>query len=216
MNIKDVEKKVKELRSSSKKRNFPQTFDLIVNLQNLDLKRPDHKVDLGINLQSNIKAKKLKICAVIDHGISDAEAVFDKVIYVDELASLKGNMKEIRKITHEFDKFVVQSNHMAVFAQLLGRYLGPMGKMPSPKLGMVIGPKTVLSDLYDKIQKTVHFQTRKNLVLQSAIGSELDSDELVAKNIIHVYESLIHSLPNHEHNIKNFGLKLTMSSVVVL
>ncbi len=216
MNLKEVQKKVKEAREASKKRGFTQTFDLIINLQQMDLKRPDHKVDMGVKMDCNLKPKKYKIAAIVDHGMADAEKVFDKVIYNDELAALKGNMEEIRKITHGYDKFVVQMNYMPLFAQVLGRYLGPMNKMPSPKLGMVINPKTNLQETYDNIQKTVHLQTKKNLVLQAAVGAESESDEVIAKNIVHLYDALTHALPNHGHNIKEVILKLTMGKGVRL
>jgi large subunit ribosomal protein L1 len=214
MEEKQIIEKIVELRKSSKKRAFSQTFDLIVNLKNMDLKKPDHKVDLAIALNSNIKPKKLKICAVIDHSITGAEQIYDKVIYNEELSKMKGNLEEIRKITHVFDKFVVQVNHMPVFAQVLGKFLGPMNKMPSPKLGMVITPKTNLEELNNKIQKTVHFQTKKNLVLQASIGSEEVKDEELAKSILTIYEALKNSLPNKEFSIKNMKLKLTMSKSV--
>jgi large subunit ribosomal protein L1 len=216
MNITEVTQKIKEARELSKPRNFTQTFDLVFNLQQMDLKKPDHKVDLGVTLSSQIKPKKFKICGIVDHGVADADTVFDKVLYNEELTALKGNMVEIRKLTHEFDKFVVQANLMPLFAQILGRYLGPMNKMPSPKLGMVITAKTPLKELYDKLQKTAHVSTKKNLVIQASIGSEKESDEVIAKNIIAVQEALIHALPNHEHNVKNVGIKLTMGKVVVL
>ncbi len=216
MNLKEVTQKIKEARELSKSRNFTQTFDLVFNLQQMDLKRPDHKVDLGVTLSSQLKPKKLKICAIVDHGVSGADKVFDKVLFNDELVALKGNMAEIRKLTHEFDKFVVQANYMPQFAQILGRYLGPMNKMPSPKLGMVIASKTPLEPLYEKLQKTVHLATKKNLVLQASIGAETESDETIAKNIVAVYEALVHALPNHEHNVKDVGVKLTMGKLVVL
>jgi large subunit ribosomal protein L1 len=216
MNVKEVTQKVAEARKLSKPRNFTQTFDLVFNLQQLDLKRPDHKVDVGVTLSTPIRAKKLKICAVVDHSISEAETVFDHVLYSDELSAIKGDMAKIRSITHGFDRFVVQANHMPLFAQIFGRYLGPMNKMPSPKLGMVITAKTPLQPLYDKLQKTVHLATKKNLVLQVSIGSEKESDEQIAKNIIAVYDALEHALPNHAHNVKNIGVKLTMGKLVVL
>lgn len=216
MNIKDISKKVKEARELSKSRKFAQTFDLVVNLKNLDLKKPDHKVDVGVTLDCSVKAKKLKVLAVIDHSIEGAEEVFDKVLYNNELDELKGNMKKIREITQGYDKFVVQMNYMPLFAQILGRYLGPLNKMPSPKLGMIINPKTPLKELYDKLQKIAHLQTKKNLVLQVSIGSENESDDVIAKNILHIYESLIHALPNHENNFKEMGVKLTMGKLVVL
>lgn len=216
MEIKQVGENIKQVRELSTKRNFTQTFDLVFNLQNLDLKKPEHKVDVGLVLKTNVKPKKHKICAIIDHTVQGAEEVFDKVLFNDELAALKGNMEKIRKITHEFDKFVVQANHMPLFAQVLGRYLGPMNKMPSPKLGMVITPKTPLGPLYDKLQKTVHLQTKKNLVLQVSVGSEAESDEAIAENIEAVYEQLLHALPAQKNNLKNTKLKLTMSKTVVL
>ena len=216
MNIDEIKKKIKEVRELSKKRNFDQNFDLIINLQNLDLKKPDHKVDVGVTLKNQAKSKKYKICAIVDHGVSDAEKVFDKVIYNDELASMKGDMEKIRPIIHNYDKFVVQANYMPLFAQILGRYLGPMNKMPSPKLGMVITAKTPLKELYDKLQKTIHIQTKKNLVLQMTVGSEKESDDDIAENIKHVYDVVLHSLPNQQNNIKNINLKLTMGKKVVL
>jgi len=216
MNLKEVEKKIKELRELSPKRNFTQTFDIIVNLQQLDLKRPDHKVDIGVTMDCNLKPKKMKICAIVDRAITGAEDIFDHVIYNDELVAMKGDMEKIRKVTHGYDKFVVLMNVMPVFAQVLGRYLGPMNKMPSPKLGMVITNKSDLKATYDKIQKTAQLQTKKNLVLQTAVGAESESDELIAKNIVHLYEALSHALPNHGHNIKEVVLKLTMSKGVRL
>lgn len=211
-----IKSKLVELRKQTQERKFAQTFDLIVNLQSMDLKKPEHKVDFGVTLNSPVRSKKIKICAVVDQSISGAEDVFDRVVYASELQDLKGDMKKIREITHGFDKFVVQANMMAQFAQVLGRYLGPMNKMPSPKLGMVISDKTPLQPLYDKLQKTAHFQTRKNLVLQASMGSEKESDDVIAENIAHAYDALIHALPNQQNNVKNISVKLTMGKKVEL
>jgi len=216
MELNQIIEKVKEAREASKKRNFTQSFDLVINLQNLDLKKPESKVDVGVLYPCQVRPKKFKILAVVDQAISNAEETFDKVIYSEELLALKGNMPEIRKLTHGFDKFCVQLNLMPQFAQILGRYLGPMGKMPSPKLGMVINPKTPLPELYEKLQKTVLIQTKKNLVLQALLGSESESDEVIAKNIQHVLDVVIHALPGHENNLKNANLKLTMGKLVRL
>lgn len=216
MEVSQVTEKIKEAREASKGRNFQQTFDIIVNLQGLDLKKPEHKIDLGVRIATPVKSKNLKICAVVDHNFNDVEKIFDRVIYTDELQSLKGDMKKIREVTHGFDKFVVQANLMAQFAQVLGRYLGPMNKMPSPKLGMVINDKTPLDDLYKRLQETVHLQTKKNLVIQAPVGSEKNTDEEIAKNISIVYDALVHALPQQQNNVKNMGVKLTMGKLVVL
>ena len=216
MNVDNLKEKIAEAREASKERGFTQTFDMIVNLKQIDLKKPEHKVDVGVTLQTNVKAKKLKICAVVEKGLEGVEDIFDGVIYSSDLEKLKGDISEIRKVTHAYDKFVVQSSVMPNFAQVLGRYLGPMNKMPSPKMGMVITDKTPLQPLYDKLQKTVHVATRKNTVIQLPIGSEQESDGTIAENIIQIREALKSSLPNNEHNIGEVYIKLTMGKLVVI
>ena len=215
MDKKKLSDVVKEIKGNSKERNFTQTFDLIVNLQNLDLKKPEHKVDIGVVLKTPIKSKGLKICAIVDRTIV-VDKIFDRVLYNDEIDAVKNDIKEIRKITHKFDKFVVQANFMPIFAQVFGKYLGPMGKMPSPKLGMIVNPKTQFQDLRDKLQKTVHLQTKKNLVLQASVGSVSTSDEEIIANVENVLSVLENELPNQKHNIKNVALKLTMGSPIKL
>ncbi len=214
MDTKLILEKIKEARGNSKKRNFVQTFDCIVNLKNLDLRKPEHKIDLGVQIESFIKAKPLRIAAVIDHSITGAEDIFDKVIYKEDLEKYKGNIKEIRKLSKEADKFVVLATLMPTFAQIFGKYLGPQNKMPNPRLGMVIGPKVDLKALYDKLQRTVHLQTRKNLVLQFSFGSEAEKDEVLAENLKHVLDSLVHALPLEKNNIKDIFIKLTMGRLV--
>lgn len=216
MKTQDVVPKIKELRELSPKRNFAQSLDIIVNLQQIDLKKPEHKVDLGIVMPTPIKAKPIKVCAIVDKSMAHAEDVFDYVLYNEDMMAMKGDLKKIRTITHNYDKFVVQAAYMPQFAQVFGKYLGPMNKMPSPKLGMVINEKTPLQELYDKLQKTVHLQTKKNLVLQSSIGTENETDEELAEKIAQIYQTLTQSLVNHENNIKNVAIKFTMSKVVVL
>ncbi|MFT4244099.1 MAG: hypothetical protein ACMXYB_01445 [Candidatus Woesearchaeota archaeon] len=216
MNTKNVVEKIKELRELTPKRKFTQSLDLIVNLQQIDLKKPEHKVDIGITLTTPIKSKPLKICAIVDKTMKQAEDVFDHVLYGDDMVSMKGDMKKIRSITHKFDKFVVQSSFMPQFAQVFGRFLGPMNKMPSPKLGMVLTDKTPLQPLYNKLQHTVHLQTRKNLVLQSSIGAENESDEELAEKIVQIHQALVQHLVNRENNINNIGIKFTMGKLVVL
>lgn len=217
MNTQEIVTKIKELRELTPKRNFTQSLDIIINLQQIDLKKPEHKVDVGITMQTPIKAKPLKICVVVDRTLANqASEVFNHVLFNDDMMAMKGDIKKIRTITHNFDKFVVQAAYMPQFAQVFGKFLGPMNKMPSPKLGMVITDKTPMQPLYDKLQKTVHLQTKKNLVLQSSIGAENESDEALAEKISLLHQTLTQTLVNRENNIKNIGIKFTMSKLVVL
>lgn len=216
MDKKKLLAKLEELKGISKKRKFTQTYDLIVNLKNLDLKKPSDKVDFSISFNSKLRDKKFKILAILDHSFSDGEKIFDKVIYNNELTSLKENFKQVKKIAHEYDRFVIQANFMPQFAQIFGRILGSLNKMPSPKLGQIVGPKADLKNLYENLQKSALIQTKKNLVLQVSVGCENEKDETIIENISHFYDVLIQNLPKHENNVKNIKLKLTMSKGVDL
>ncbi len=216
MDYQTVLKGIKKARENSKKRGFKQTFDCIINLKNLDLKKPEHKLDFGVQIENNIKHRPLKIAAVVEHNIKDAEKVFDKVLYKDDLEQYRGDLEKIKKLSKEVDKFVVQSTLMVNFAQIFGRYLGPLNKMPNPRLGMVITDKTNIKELYEKLQKTVHIQVKKSLVVQFSFGGEDVDDETLAKSLHHVLDVLEHRLPLGSNNIKDIFVKTTMGGLVRL
>ena len=99
MEKQEVLKSIKELREKSPKKNFSQSVDLVINLQNLDLKKPEHKVDLYLQLP-HPRGKKLKLCAFVDAQLAQkAKGVFDNVVTKDEFAKWINNKKEQNKST---------------------------------------------------------------------------------------------------------------------
>ncbi|MBU4501171.1 MAG: 50S ribosomal protein L1, partial [Nanoarchaeota archaeon] len=65
MNKKDILNAIKNAREASKKRKFSQTFDLVVNLHKLNLKKPEENVNAFVVLPQG-KGKKVKVCALVD------------------------------------------------------------------------------------------------------------------------------------------------------
>ena len=55
---------IEHLKSSSEKRKFSQSVDLVVNLANIDLKKPENKIDLYVQLHHD-KGKKTRICGLV-------------------------------------------------------------------------------------------------------------------------------------------------------
>ena len=41
-------------------------------------------------------------------------------------------------------------------------------------------------------------------------------DDSIVSNIMHVYDNISHSLPQGEHNIQSFILKMTMSKPIII
>lgn len=203
---------LKHIKEQSKKRTFVQTVDLIINLQGLDLKKPEEQVDFFTQLP-HTTGKKIKTCAFVGPELKDeSEKNCDKVILIEEVANY--DKKKAKKLSMEYDYFIAQANIMAKVAAALGKVLGPRGKMPNPKAGCVVPPKTTLKPLCDKLQKTIRLQAKDKLVLYCSVGKEDQPENEVVENILSAYNQLVNVLPNHEHNVHDVLVKYTMSKPV--
>jgi len=214
---KEVLEAIKLAKEVSKKRNFKQGFDIVINLKNINLKKPEQNVDLFLQLP-HFTGKKVKICALIDYDLEkQAKEIADNIILKENFPKYEGKKKELKKIGRQYDLFIAQADIMPKIATLFGRILGPLGKMPNPKIGAVV-PSNVpsLKDLADKLRNSIRIQTKNELTAKASIGSELMKDEEVADNFLHVYNSVLHSLPQEKDNIKSVIIKMSMGSPVQL
>ena len=197
----------------SYKRNFKQSFDLIINLTGLDPKKPEHNVDLFITLPHS-RGKKIKVCALVGAELNEqAKGIFDNAILSDAFDRLK-DKKEIKKLASEYDFFVAQANIMPKVATAFGRVFGPRGKMPNPKSGGVVPPNANLKPVYEKFQRTIRVTTKSAPLIQCAIGLEDMGINELTDNAFTVYNAVLQALPNEKHNIKNICIKLTMGKPV--
>lgn len=209
-----VKEIVESVIKSSKKRDFKQTFDLIINLKGLDLKKPEHKVDLFVELPFG-KGKKTKVCALVGDALfSAAKEACDKVILKEEFANY--DKKAQKKLAREYNYFIGQADVMTNIAFSFGKVFGPKGKIPNPKAGCILPPKAVVKAVYEKLQNLVRLVTNNELAVKCLVGREGMDAESIAGNIISVYNALLHALPEREGNIKSVLLKLTMGSPVEL
>jgi large subunit ribosomal protein L1 len=205
---------VHELRKNAVKKKFVQMVDLVINLQDLDFKKPDHQLDFYVTLPFSA-GKKKRIAALVDVDMfDDAKAVCDTVIPLYQFEEYGKDKKRIKKLAKGNDFFIAQATIMPKIAATFGRVLGPKNKMPNPKAGCVVAPKSNLKPLYEKLQKTVRILARKEPLLQLTIGMEDMADEQIADNLYNVYDQLIHHLPKERNNIKNVFLKTTMGKPV--
>ncbi len=208
--VSDALKRAKEI---SNKRNFKQSVELIINLKGIDLKNPEHAVNIFVPLHYG-RDKNLKICALIGPELlAQAKGVCDNAISVDDFGKYS-DKKKMKKLANEFDFFIAQATIMPKIATAFGRVLGPKGKMPNPKAGCVVPPNANLKPLYERLQKTLRIATKNDPLIQCSVGKEDAKDEEIIDNILTVYNALVHALPNEAHNIKSIFLKLTMGKAV--
>ena len=214
MDAKTVKEALKKAKEQGNKRNFSQTFDLVITLQNLDLKKPEQQLDTFITL-THSKGKDTKICALVGPELKDeAEKVCDKTIMADDFEKI--DKKQAKKLAEDYAFFIAQANIMGKVASVFGKVLGPRNKMPNPKAGCVVPPKANLKPVYEKLQKTLRLSAKTALMVQCIAGSESMTDDDVADNIMNIYKHLTNTLPSHENNIKSMFVKVSMGKPVKL
>jgi len=211
MDKKSVLEALKKLRESGKKRNFTQSADLIVTLRDLDLKKPEEQVDFFATFH-HPTGKKRKVCALVGPELLDeAKANCDRAVSLDDFEKYSKDKKLTKKLASEFDFFIAQANIMPKVAAAFGKVLGSRGKMPNPKAGCVVPPKTSLKPLYEKLQNTIKVSAKLSPMVQVFVGKENLKDEDLADNIIDILAQLESKLPKGKNNIKNAFVKFTMS-----
>ena len=199
------------LRDPANKRKFSQTVDLIVNLKNLDLKKVEQQVDYYTSL-THPRAKKSKVCALVATELIDnAKEVCDKAIHQDEFDAFMKEPAKAKKLAKEYDFFIAQANIMPAVAKAFGKVLGTRKKMPNPKAGCVVPPKSNLKPLYDRLQNTIRVYAKEIMIIQIPVGEESMDDKTLKENINAIYDGLIHHLPGEKNNVRSVYIKLTMS-----
>lgn len=210
MDKQQVEKAISELKKG-KKRNFSQSFDLIINLKGINPKADS--VNFFVSLPYP-KPQKPKVAIFAGPELKDqAEKVCDLVIVESDFPKYT-DPKEIKKMAQEYSYFIAQANLMPKIAQTFGKVLGTKGKMPNPKLGCVVPPNATLEPLVKKLKSTVKLSSNRATNLQCMIGKEDQKEDQLVENAIAVYQAAVKQLPQEKQNIKNIQLKLTMGKPI--
>jgi len=204
-------KAIDELRKSDHKKKFAQSFDLIINLKDLNLKNSEEQLDFFVTLKH--ATSNLKIAALVGPELSDSAKVCDLVIKQTEFENYK-DKKVAKKLANEYDFFIAQADIMPKVAQSFGRVLGTRGKMPNPKLGSILPAKAQVEPVYNKLKSTIRISAKKTPVVQVKIGTETMKNEFILENALLIYNQVMHHLPKEKSNIKNAMLKLTMSKPI--
>ncbi|MFH0836773.1 MAG: 50S ribosomal protein L1 [Candidatus Aenigmatarchaeota archaeon] len=189
---------IKSLRESSN-RKFSQTFDLIINISNIDLKKPESKFSKDIVLPHG-KGKINKVCILAE------SSEYNKLFLTD----IEKDKKAAKAFCKSYDFFLCETSLMVLVGKVLGRYLGPSGKMPRP-LPPNVDPKT-----FSKVfEKSIRLRIKDSPVIQCVVGNQTMDDIQIKENIDKVVEEVRKSMPP-KSAIKNAYLKLTMSKPVLL
>ncbi|MFT4312554.1 MAG: hypothetical protein ACMXYF_04985 [Candidatus Woesearchaeota archaeon] len=212
MDKKILQDAVAKLRESTQKRKFEQTVDLVANLKDLNLKKPEEQVDFYMQLPHDPK-RTLKICGLVGPElIEESKKHLHKTLTVSDFEKL--TKQDIKKLADEFDFFIAQATIMPKIAQTFGRVFGPRNKMPNPKAGCVVPPKANLQPIVERLQYTIRLRAKSAPIIQVPLGKESLSDDQLVENLDSAIEQLIHHLPKEVNNLKTVMIKLTMGQAI--
>jgi large subunit ribosomal protein L1 len=205
-----IKEKIKEAKDNSKPRKFAQTWDLVFNLKDMDLKKPENRLNLELFLPEGL-GKELKTVVVADTLYADAKKHADLAITKDEIPKVSKDKKKLKQLANEYDWWFGEAPLMPMIGKAFGAVLGTRGKMPKP-----VPPKINLEGILARAKKSVKIRLVSSPVIQIAVGSESMPDDKVAKNIEAALNFVQEKLPKGKNNIRNVSLKLTMGKPVKL
>ena len=210
LNMKNILAAVKEVKSKATERKFSQSIDLAINLQNIDMKKPEGRIQERIELPHSV-GKELKICVIAsgEMAFKAKKAGASLVVERDALESLVGDKKKQKDLAKNYDLFIAEAPMMPLVGKSLGASLGPRGKMPTP-----VPPNANIKEQIEKHRKLVFVRMRGQPVLQCRVGNEDMKDEEIAENVQAIVRRIEGKLKRGIKNFKSVYLKTSMGSAV--
>jgi len=206
LDTKTILNAIKEVKGKSEKRNFVQSIELVINLQDIDPKKPESKIQELIELP-HPPGKENKICVIAsgEMALKAKKAGANLVVERSNLEALMGDKKKQKELAKNYDFFIAEAPLMPTVGKSLGATLGPKGKMPMP-----IPPTANIADHIEKHRKMVLVRLRGQPVLQCRVGNENMPDEEITQNVQAVIRRIEGKLKKGIKNIRSIHLKTTM------
>lgn len=206
----EVTRALGELRKNLTKRKFSQSIELVVKLREVDLKKPENRINETIALP-NPPENPLKVCVIAsgDLGTRAKAAGADMLLGRQEMDSMSKDKKAARKLAQDYDFFIAEAPMMPLVGRALGSFLGPRGKMPTP-----VPPNAQIDQIVSAHRKMVRVRMREQPVLQCRIGTESMPDEKLVENIQAVESRIEEKLERGFKNIGEILIKPTMGKPV--
>ncbi|MCZ2809030.1 MAG: 50S ribosomal protein L1 [Candidatus Bathyarchaeota archaeon] len=210
LNMKNILAAVKEVKSKATERKFSQSIDLAINLQNIDMKKPEGRIQERIELPNSV-GKELKICVIAsgEMALKAKKAGASLVVERAALESLVGDKKKQKDLAKNYDLFIAEAPLMPLVGRSLGASLGPRGKMPTP-----VPPNADIKEQIKRHRKLVFVRMRGQPVLQCRVGNEDMADKEIAENVQAIVRRIEGKLKRGIKNVKSIYLKTSMGSAV--
>ncbi|MHC1605757.1 MAG: 50S ribosomal protein L1 [Candidatus Methanofastidiosia archaeon] len=208
MTVKDaIARGVKEAKEKSKPRNFTQSVEFIINLREIDIKKPENKIQQEVLLPKG-RGNPIKIAVIAEKemALKAKELGLD---VIEDLAEFANNKREARKFANKHEFFIAQADLMPKIGKLLGPILAPRGKMPKP-----LPPNAPLENLIKNLKKTVKIDMKKVPMVQTLIGTEKMSDDDLVENAMTIVGVVERKYERGLAHLKSIYVKTTMGQPI--
>jgi large subunit ribosomal protein L1 len=210
LNMKNLLAAVKEVKANANERKFSQSIDLAINLQNIDMKKPEGRIQERIELPHSV-GKEMKVCVIATGEMATKAKTAGASLVIEKAAleALMADKKKQKDIAKEYDLFIAEAPLMPLVGKSLGASLGPRGKMPTP-----VPPNANIDEQIEKNRNVVFVRMRGQPVIQCRIGNESMKDEELAENVQAVVRRIEGKLKRGIKNFRSVYLKTSMGSSI--
>lgn len=201
---------IKKALETAKPRKFVETVEIAVNLRNLDMKKPENRIDAVVTLPHGLgKPRKVGVFARGGTALKAKEAGADLVLSPEDIDELSKNRRKAKKLARSIDFFIAEAPLMPEIGRKLGPILGPRGKIPQP-----IPPLTDPKPVIEKLRKSIKIKTRDKPIFHAPIGKrDMDVEKLV-DNALEVMKVVENKYENPSLVLKSVYVKTTMGPSV--
>ena len=206
----EIKKAVEKALGDKKERKFTESFDLHIGLKGVDLKDPSKRFRVEVLLPHKL-TKDVRLCVIADEAtLTKAKAAGVKnTLNETQLEELVRNPSEAKTFIDGIDYFLAIPQMMATVGRLLGRFLGPAGKMPA-----VMPPQADVNDFVTRYGRTCRVRLRQNPVIHTRVAMEDMSIDQIVDNVRTILSEVENRMEQGANNIRNMFVKTTMGPAI--
>lgn len=206
----ELVKAINEAISKSKGRKFTETVEMAVNLRNVDMKKPENRIDTIVLLPHGVgKPRKVGVFARGETVIKARNANADVVLSPEDIEALSKDKRKARKVANSVDFFIAEAPLMPEIGKKLGSILGPRGKIPQP-----IPPLSDPKPIIERLRSSVKIRTRDKTTFHVPVGVKTMKTDAIADNALEVLKVVENKYENPSLVLKSVYVKTTMGPAV--
>ncbi len=201
---------VKKGKEDSKERKFNESVEAILTFKDVDPKKTDLNINEVVYLP-HPSAHRPKICFIGsgDFLLRAKNSGADTTLEPAQLEAFAGNKKEAKKLAREYDFFLADTALMPRIGRILGQYLGPRGRIPSP-----VPPNAPIEAMLQRMKTAIRVRSRAALAVAGRVGDRKQSDTDIAENILAMVQTIQRKLPGGEKNLRTIMVKTSMGKPI--